>query len=728
MRQLYVLRGVPGCGKSTWIKQKGLEAYSISSDAIRLLFAAPVMGLDGQETISFKRDADVWKMLFARVEERMEQGELIIVDAAHSKIADIGSYRKIAEKHRYRTFVIDFTGVPYETCLEQNEKREVFRRVPLESMEKMKERMNNKEYQAWVKVITPDNFDKTVQYVPMDLSSWKKIHHIGDIHGCATALAAYVGDGLKDDELYIFLGDFFDRGIENAKVLEFMIAIKDNDNVILIEGNHERHLNKWANQTAANEGEPVQSKEFRLRTQVEFEIYFSGQVEEVKKQSRMLNNKLRQCVYYSYGEKEILVTHGGLATIPKNLMMTATEQIIKGVGDYETLIDELFFAQTKDNQYQIHGHRNIQRFPVQVNARTFNLEGQVELGGHLRAVTLSEAGFETFEVKNDMVSDRVKEKVEVHNVDFIQNLRNNDMVSERKITPHISSFNFKPKAFYDKIWNNQTIRARGLFINVTTTELVGRSFDKFWNYLEREDHTLEGLKTKLVFPVKTYRKENGFLGILGYDSMSDSLVVASKSTTLGDFAGYFHTLLYGYLTPDKENELKDLLKKENVSLVFEVVDPVNDPHIVEYASAHLVLLDTVYREREFRKKSDAETVQIASQFGFPVKQHTHLFETWETFVSWLLSVTDESCKEEIEGYVVEDANQFMFKVKLPLYSFWKHMRTLKDVIAAGKEDGREMTSVVAKNFSDFLKTKTREELKVRGIISLRNEFEKSVWI
>lgn len=33
--------------------------------------------------------------------------------------------------------------------------------------------------------------------------------------------------GIKDDEMYIFVGDYIDRGIENAEVIAFLMSIKD---------------------------------------------------------------------------------------------------------------------------------------------------------------------------------------------------------------------------------------------------------------------------------------------------------------------------------------------------------------------------------------------------------------------------------------------------------------------------------------------------------------------
>ena len=43
MRTLVVTRGIPACGKSTWIEDQELGVYTISPDAIRLLYAAPML-------------------------------------------------------------------------------------------------------------------------------------------------------------------------------------------------------------------------------------------------------------------------------------------------------------------------------------------------------------------------------------------------------------------------------------------------------------------------------------------------------------------------------------------------------------------------------------------------------------------------------------------------------------------------------------------------------------
>lgn len=80
---------------------------------------------------------------------------------------------------------------------------------------------------SWVTVLKPDEFENTMTYKPRCFDDYKKIHIFGDVHGCNTVLQEYLNGDLNENELYIFVGDLIDRGIENAQLLEFMIKIKD---------------------------------------------------------------------------------------------------------------------------------------------------------------------------------------------------------------------------------------------------------------------------------------------------------------------------------------------------------------------------------------------------------------------------------------------------------------------------------------------------------------------
>ena len=385
MRVLLLLRGSAGCGKSTWIEQNGLKPYTLSADDIRLLCQSPCLQPDGSVGISQNNDKTVWKTLFNLLEIRMQKGEFTVIDATNSKTSEMNRYKHMCETYRYRIYCVDFTDIPIEEVKRRNSNREELKRVPDEVIDKMYSRFKTQKIPSGIKVIKPNELD-VIWTKLFDLSEYRKIHHIGDIHGCYTALKKYFDDngGIKDDEMYIFTGDYIDRGVENADVVKFLISIKDKKNVLMLEGNHERWLWLWANDCVGK------SKEFELVTKPQLD---DAKID--KKDVRQLYRKLGQCAYYKYGENIYLVTHAGLSILPDNLTFVAIDQMINGVGNYNDFerIAETFTEKMPSNYYQIHGHRNTKQVPIRVNDRVFNLEGRVEFGGCLRCVQISFPGY-----------------------------------------------------------------------------------------------------------------------------------------------------------------------------------------------------------------------------------------------------------------------------------------------------------------------------------------------
>jgi predicted kinase len=112
MRYLFVLRGAPASGKSTWIKENELEPYTISTDSLRLMYQSPVTTAEGDRKISQNNDKEVWNLLMELLERRMENGELVVIDATHYKSSLINRYKDLVSKYRYRVYVVDFSNVP----------------------------------------------------------------------------------------------------------------------------------------------------------------------------------------------------------------------------------------------------------------------------------------------------------------------------------------------------------------------------------------------------------------------------------------------------------------------------------------------------------------------------------------------------------------------------------------------------------------------------------------
>ena len=125
------------------------------------------------------------------------------------------------------------------------------------------------------------------------------------------------------------------------------------------------------------------------------------------------------------------------------------------------------------------------------------------------------------------------------------------------------------------------------------------------------------------------------------------------------------------------NKIKDYIKENNVSFVFECCDMENDPHIIEYPESKVVLLDVVKNQMKFEKLSYDELFQLATKLGIKVKEKAFVIESWEDFYAWYNEVTTEGYKykgNDIEGFVIEDSVGYMTKLKLFYYKYWKKLR------------------------------------------------------
>jgi len=722
MRTLFLMRGCPGSGKSTFIKNNNLDKYTLSSDDIRLLFQSPVSNLEGGFSITQKNDGKVWKLLFQLLEERMNRGELTVIDATHSTTKSINAYKDLCVKYRYRCYVIDFTNVDLETVLKQNTQRDSYKKVPEDVIKMIYLRYKTEKIPSYAKEITQAEFQDVLKYKPLDLTKYKKIHFIGDIHGCMDPLNEYFSEGIKEDEFYIFVGDYTDRGVQNKEVLEWMMDIQKIDhpnnnqpkNIIWIEGNHEKYIRKYANE------EDVSSYVFNNKTKT--------QIKDIdKKRLRKMYRKLVQVALIKYQEKEILISHGGLSFMPDNLTTIATNEFINGTGSYKDNVGEYFIKNTKNNQYCIYGHRNVMSLKTRIGERAFNLEGHVEFGGELRIVCLTADGFNTISIKNNTFDNSIIRKTQTKTLlvsedNFVNELRNNKNIKERTFG-NISSFNFTPKVFYQKLWDEQTVKARGLFININSGKIVARSYDKFFNINETENTKISNLRKDLQFPVTVYKKENGYLGILGYDEEKKELVFASKSSMEGIYAQNFKNIFMKTFNNNDIEYIEKILKKNNASMVFEVIAPSFDSHIISYDKDKLVLLDIIKRNISFKKEKYQIYKKIKEDIGCEIKEQVLKINNWSEFYLWYDEVSKDMSIEH-EGFVVEDSNCFMFKIKTPYYNRWKSFRGMLDIFKKCKDINNlklKNNSLYNEKFFLFLKTLDKELLEC-NIIELREKF------
>lgn len=676
MKVLVVLRGFPASGKSSFIRENKLEAYTIEPDKIREQYGSITYDCYGNSGRNINFDSIVWKHVNELLKFRMERGLFTVIDATHLSKQSLQDYKQLIRNYRYNIVCVDFTKeISFEKACKYNSEREEYKRLSQKDMERMNQNYLRYEIPSYIKsIISPKDFKEFFELEPYVLDEYNKIHIIGDIHGCYGALMNYFKKqgGIKEDECYMFTGDYLDRGIQNKEVLEFLLENFEKENFYFLEGNHEKHIRNWAN------GETIYSNEFK-----DFTIKQIS--ENIKlKRVRAFCYRLKPFVYFQYNSVNNFVSHGGVATI-KDLAYMGEENFIRGMGNYEDvgIVQKSFFNNAYGTR-QFHGHRNISNDPIRLTedkerVNSFNLEGQVEMGGCLRAVTIDKNdNIEEFYIKNDIYN---KERFDKRKK-LLREMRSSKDIKEKTLENNISSFNFTREVFYDKSWNERNIKARGLFINTNNGEIVARGYNKFFNIGEFEHNQIHNLYNKTKFPINLFEKYNGFLGLIGYNREKDELFFSSKSTNQNEHTDWFKEIIKNQNI--NLESVKEYLKITNNCMVFEVLDGINDEHTIENnGRREVVLLDILERTENFNPIDYYELRDIGERMGLRVKRLLESFYDFKSFVRFYNKVIKDDYLVDgkyIEGFVCVDSENNMHKIKLPYYNLWKRTNQTLEIL------------------------------------------------
>lgn len=127
---LILMRGVPGSGKSTLIKNSGLSNYAISLDELRRLLAAEE---NGQLPTSVNKKT--YALLHSILQTRIQKGKLIILDAVNASIDHIKDSIELVEQYGYKIVYYQMQ-TSLEQCLENNLYRPIYSRASNEKIKK----------------------------------------------------------------------------------------------------------------------------------------------------------------------------------------------------------------------------------------------------------------------------------------------------------------------------------------------------------------------------------------------------------------------------------------------------------------------------------------------------------------------------------------------------------------------------------------------------------------
>ena len=458
--------------------------------------------------------------------------------------------------------------------------------------------------------------------------------------------------------------------------------------------------------------------------------------EELKKKLRSIARKMILACPFKFHNHKYIVSHGGIPFVP-NMTLIPGKQLIYGLGkDIE--IDKEFeknFLKNKTQGFsQIHSNYFTNSTEHSICLTDID---KIESGGCLKAVILTPNQTESILIKNEMinpiaVNPKFEEKEDVWWNETKNELTNkilkNKYIKIKNLKElNLYSLNFTSKAFYKKFWDTFTTKARGLYVDKDSGEVMMRSYNKFFNLNEVPETDEKKLSQTLAFPIKCYHKYNGFLGIAS--TINDEFILASKSVTYGDYKDYFQEI-FDTLTEKEKNQFKELSKKYNCSFTFEV-ENIKDKHIIDFKENRLILLDAIPNSYDFngididREFSNKVINQIKITSKNLIKKELLVeFNSFKELKDYVRKHTND---RNIEGLVVEDSKGFMFKIKYNYYRSLKELRGVLFKVSSSYDTGipyGTFRNEIQVKFAYWLaKNKTKDEIKNSHIIDLFNEYE-----
>lgn len=583
MRKLYLTVGAPACGKTYWVKKNHLEPYTLSSDVMREIASnyASVITTDenGEEqfkpyAIDYQSEHETWNLLYEALENRMKHGQTVIVDATHLFKGAFKEYNKLRQKYHYDVVVIDFMkeglaeySSGYINVLAQRDKQRD-RHVGKAVIEKYVNRYRKlRRFPNWVQPLTPDEALSQLTYgtgdegIDAEDLGFDTIKVIGDVHADYGALQKVFANHHRG-VAYVFVGDYLDRGTKNAETLKFLNGLKGK-NIFFLRGNHEISVERFL-RTGKLHGNfkrtyPILCQAFKDANQV------NAMLENIQSQ-------LRDRLTIFAGDEIFFISHAGLEPLvyynTRSGLINEDDLVMGIPGDdenpYNRDVDKVIAKYDYSHVIQIHGHRNnFDHFDDCKNA--YNLTKD----GYFRWVDI--------DVKTGKVTPH-----EIKSIDgakLQQTLDDDPDVKNVELDDGIIANNFTREAFEHNRWTPTTTNARGLFTR--NDEVIGRGFKKFFEIGQTPESTL----SLLGYPVKAYIKHNGFLAIVFYDEENHMVRAYSKGGG-ENYSALANKKLLELVGIDKFAAFYFRPENHSKSILFEIVDPKNDPHIVKYDKPH----------------------------------------------------------------------------------------------------------------------------------------------
>jgi hypothetical protein len=267
MKTLLILRGPdPDSPKrKEWIETRNLQPYMCSPNDIRKLYGSPLINSKrGDIKYGGFDDEDMTWKFYDALTERMKKGCAVVVSGEFLKFAKLKKLKDLAKIYGYHVFVKNFPIEPdIMTRLEGKEFHAVSPVTQDTVMSDIKDYLNSwdalKNSTASASGVTMiSDVQDIVSYFETrescKLPDTTELVFVGDIHGYYDKISKYVMSEccggsmiIPENQFWVFLGDYIDRGPEPKKCLDFVMTLAqiNRGNVVALEGNHEQFLKKY---------------------------------------------------------------------------------------------------------------------------------------------------------------------------------------------------------------------------------------------------------------------------------------------------------------------------------------------------------------------------------------------------------------------------------------------------------------------------------------------------
>lgn len=710
--RLYILSGLPGSGKSYWLKNNQIEQSKIiSTDFYRELLETSINYFDEFGKPKIRRLENNNNILFEQIiptilETKLRNGETIFLDATNLDEKTRNKYANLANQYNIKTEIIIF-DIPIEMCIKNDNDR--LTSVSVSVIERMNTKFVRTSKHKY-HIINEHTINDKIEFIDNEIDSSINIDAIGDVHGCLDELIELLLKGgyefieskqktipiditketskyknfynkipiHKDKRKVLLLGDVVDRGYNDINSLIFTINMINHGHYFIL-GNHELKLLRFINEY--ENGKQINTNATSLQTFNEYKL-LSKEIQLIVK--NFLNNS-KYLYVQNKEDRKLYFTHADISSLEnlsKARCVYGDNRNVKNKNDITINNDELLDRYCKYNNLNIELIRG--HIPQTYDSKyVTSLENAVFIKGSLKMYKTDTKEILEVESTYDFNEKYNKTPLLIE----LEKLEKEKMIIKKENDNGLIVWKYSKRVFFDNLWHQHELllKARGL-ITDKQGNIIVHPFEKIFNFNENKTG-LDIPKDKEVIAVE---KINGFLGCITKHPNNDELIYSTTGSITSDFCDY----IKDFVPKKLENQILNYLKTNNNTLLFEVVHPIDKKqHIIQYDTTEEGLY--LIGERNIKTGVNSNEYRL-DKLGkeFDLKRPNH-------FKIKFGELQEKVKTSQLEGFVVRDTD----KNQTPLLKFKTNYYLITKFLA---RMGEKQITEMFNNTNNF-KQKVEEE-------------------